>query len=251
VQTYSGPATRPGQAGASIPVRPYSAIPHELIEDRRLIGTDIRLVGVLLKYCKGKDRCYPSVARLARDLGCCERTIQYALRRLRRAGWVEARPDDGNPTGRVLVMTWRGVQSAAGPRVQAPYTQGMPRVAPEGFQRKREEKGSAPAPEIKTPGPEPKPREAPDRPLSPGDVLAHYTEAGWLALPVGHPLRRIAEAAVERALGGSRDDVTGPSGPGPGVNGLRPEGRGRPAAALGGEEAADPAAIPPRPGRRR
>jgi hypothetical protein len=178
--------------GASITARPYSAIPHELIEDRRLIGTDIRLVGVLLKYCKGKPSCYPSVARLARDMACCERTIQYAIRRLIRAGWVESRPD-GNPTGRRLVMTWReGVQSAAAGGVQ-PYTQGLPRqaVAPQGRTPVGEEEVSPPAP-----------RKIPDRPLSPGDVLGHYTECGWLALAPGHPLRRIAEAAVERALGG-------------------------------------------------
>jgi Helix-turn-helix domain len=162
---------------------PYAAIPHAIVNDTRLIPTDIRLVGVLLGYAKSKSDCWPSVDTLARDLGMCRRTVQLSLRRLKAYGWVEERPA-GNPTGRVIVLTWRGAQSVA-PGGAQPYSQGLPRpraqsVAPQGMDSEKE----------KVVPPKPKETEAPRDP----SVLFE----SWLAYPEGHVLRRLA---LERIAG--------------------------------------------------
>jgi hypothetical protein len=96
------PMRRPGQSTA----RPFAALPHDLIADKRLKATDVRLAGVILRYARAKPSCWPSVKTLADDLGKCERTVQYALRRLADAGWITQKPDP-NPTGRLLVLAWR------------------------------------------------------------------------------------------------------------------------------------------------
>jgi Helix-turn-helix domain len=172
----------------------YSAIPHAILEDRRLTATDVRLIGIILKYARAKAEAWPSVATLARDLGRCPRTVQLCLRRLADAGWIVSRPAP-NPTGRVLVLAWRETKPVAPPPAQRPYSQGLPRIAPEANKLPNgSEEGVSP----------PAPRRRPDKPMTPGEILAHYTETGWLDLPAGHPLRRMAEAGVERAMGGTR-----------------------------------------------
>jgi DNA-binding transcriptional MocR family regulator len=181
-------ATRqPGQSTA----RPFAALPHDLIADARLKATDVRLAGIILRYARAKATCWPSVGTLAADLARCERTVQYALKRLADAGWITSRPDP-NPTGRVLVLAWR--EPRCTPPVQRPYSQGLPRphaVAPES-EKGREREGSALAKEQ---------RKAPERPMTHAELLAQYTEIGWLGRPSGDPLRRIAERALERAVG--------------------------------------------------
>ncbi len=176
----------------------YSPIPHELIEDRRLIGTDVRLVGVILKYARAKAEAWPAVATLARDLGCCPRTVQYSLRRLEAAGWIATREAD-NRTGRVLVLTWRA-QVVAPPPVQ-PYSQGLPKAVAPQWKNQGKEKVSAPPPEPR--GPADTRRRAPDRPLSPDQAMAQYADCGWLDLPASHPLRRIAEKRLAELMGGA------------------------------------------------
>ncbi len=183
--------------------RPFAAIPHDLVADRRLIPTDIRLACVLLKFGKGKPSCWPGVDTLAAEMGTCRRTVQYALKRLMAAGWVASRPA-GNPTGRVLVMTWR--EAVAPPGVQDPYSQGLPRkggvpgkpVAPEGMGI--EGKGTAPPPD-RGRGPADTRRVAPERPLSADQVMAQYAECGWLSLPASNPLRRLAERRIAAVMG--------------------------------------------------
>jgi hypothetical protein len=180
-----GPVPQPGRSGPPAPTPlPYAALPHDLITDRRLTGTDVRLVGVILRFARAKAEAWPSVKTLAHELGKCERTVQYGLRRLEAAGWIVTRPAD-NPTGRILVLAWREIPCT--PPVQRPYSQGMPRLAPEAKKLRGEEKGSA-APR----------RES--KPQTPQERTTFWAETGWLAYPVGHPLRRLAERRVEEAL---------------------------------------------------
>jgi hypothetical protein len=188
------PTRRPGQSTA----RPFAALPHDLIADKRLKSTDVRLAGVILRYARAKASCWPAVKTLAADLGRCERTVQYALRRLSDAGWIAQRPDP-NPTGRLLVLTWR--EPRCTPPVQRPYSQGLPRpqpVAPES-EKGREREGSALAREQS---------KAPERPMTHAELLSWYDDVGWLKLPASDPLRRIAERGLERALGAPQTSDT-------------------------------------------
>jgi hypothetical protein len=217
VSVQISPPTAPGQGGGTIGVcaplardparrqgpstaRPFAALPHDLIADQRLKAGDVRLAGIVMRYARAKASCWPSVKTLAADLARCERTVQYALKRLADAGWIVARPAP-NPTGRVLVLAWR--EARCTPLVQRPYSQGLPRpqaVAPES-EKGREEEGSAFA---KGQG------KAPERPMTHAELVAWYGDVGWLKLPASDPLRRIAERALERALGstsgGAEDD---------------------------------------------
>lgn len=157
---------------------PFAAVPHALVLDRRLIGTDVRLAALLLRFGGGRDRCWPSVATLARELGCCERTVQYALRRLQRAGWLRSEAA-GNPTGRVLVFCW--LEGCKPPRAGGckPYSQGLPipRPGPVAPQQESGTKKAAP------------PRKSYEKatPAELGDLLG-----SWLDRGPDHPLRRLA-----------------------------------------------------------
>ena len=193
---------RPGLSAA----RPFAALPHDLIADPRLKAGDVRLAGIVMRYARAKATAWPSVKTLAADLGRCERTVQYALKRLADAGWIAQRPAP-NPTGRVLVLAWR--EGRCTPPVQRPYSQGLPRpqaVAPES-EKGREREGLALATG----------QRSEERPMSHPELLAQYTETGWLRLPPSNPLRRIAERSLERAL----EPTPGPGG-----------GRGGPAGAI-------------------
>src|SRR4051812_14046471 len=86
--------------------RPFSALPHDILRDRRLIPTDVAIVAALLVYARSGPACWPAVRTLAHDVGRSRRTVQLSLARLRAAGWIADRPD-ANPTGRVIVLLWR------------------------------------------------------------------------------------------------------------------------------------------------
>jgi hypothetical protein len=121
------PARRQGQSTA----RPFAALPHDLIADKRLKATDVRLAGILLRYARAKATCWPYVATLGLDLLRSRRTVQTSLRRLEAAGWIATRPAP-NLTGREFVMAWRE-QAEAAVRDRhrlaegLPYSQGLPR----------------------------------------------------------------------------------------------------------------------------
>lgn len=59
---------------------------------------------VLALHAGADGRCWPSVARVARQCGFCERAVQMALRRLEAVGAIEAtRRDRAAPVYRLLV----------------------------------------------------------------------------------------------------------------------------------------------------
>ena len=129
----STPAAAPRTGpGASAPPRqdpaaktqslPFAALPHELRKDPRLKGnrTAIVLAAALLEYARASDSCWPSNRRLAEDLGCCPQTIRNALAALQAAGWVRVEHGAGNPTGRVIWLTWRAEQATPPNRLDPP-----------------------------------------------------------------------------------------------------------------------------------
>jgi hypothetical protein len=227
------PARRQGQPTA----RPFAALPHDLIADKRLKATDVRLAGVLLRYARAKATCWPSVATLGLDLLRSRRTVQTSLRRLEAAGWISTRPAP-NPTGREFVMVWREqAEDDARDRrrlaEQLPYSQGLPSAR--GAQSPaRGGRDLAPARGAQSPAPELRPErekregsalaggqtKASERPMTHAELLAWYGDVGWLKLPASDPLRRIAERALERAVKapGGAENCFGsrgrPSGPG-------------------------------------
>jgi hypothetical protein len=182
---------------------PFAALPHDLVGDRRLNGTQVRLAAVLCRYAKGKVDCWPSVATLAADMELCRRSVQLNLAALVRAGWIAARPA-ANPTGRVLVLTWRVAPRAedCAPRAQKDAPSPAQSAAPESeTDQKRKPPGAGAA------GPPPAVRETRTRPEPSGPRTVEEMRelfASWLENPDGHPLRRIVEQRLKaRAEGQS------------------------------------------------
>ena len=84
---------------------PFARLPHHVVTDPRLTDFDVRLLARLLRFARAKGFCWPCVARLAKALGVCDRTVQYALRRLEAAGYLRferVRRSRANPTGRLI-----------------------------------------------------------------------------------------------------------------------------------------------------
>ena len=147
--------------------RPYSAIPHDLLRDRRLIATDVVVVGSLLVYARAGASCWPSVNSIANDIGRSRRTVQLSLRRLRDTGWIGSRPAD-NPTGRSLVLLWReGAQSTAHP--------GRNQLAGGGAQSASHElKNQKEKPFASPPGGKPAAADPIESPMSPDELRAFF-----------------------------------------------------------------------------
>jgi hypothetical protein len=185
---YPQPAGEPRQRV------PFAALPHDLVGDPRLSATAVRLAAILLRYARGKPACWPSMARLAADLGRCRRSAQYALRELERAGWVATEPTAENATGRVLVLTWRPRVPTGAPRCtprpQSVASPPLRAVAPEVRQQEKETPTGGPGQE----GPPPVADREEERIRSMDDARSHY--AGWLDRLPGDPLRILAEARL-------------------------------------------------------
>jgi hypothetical protein len=217
LSVQSIPAHSPGQGGTdrvapTHHVRPFAAVPLDMLEDVRLNPADFMLVCVLLMHARAKSTCYPSVRTLAREMRQSERCVQYGLKRLADAGWVTSRPASSpiNKTGRELVLTWR-VQSGAPGGVQKPYTQGLPRVqgrAPEWRKTERKIEGSALArgEEKKiqaSPATQSSPSsQSPEKPSTYAEMKDLYGD--WLTRPEGHFLRKLAEKNLAAAVAEAR-----------------------------------------------
>jgi hypothetical protein len=117
--TTPAPTPRTGRGESALPhpdrgtktqSLPFAALPHDLRKDPWLKGnrTAIVLAAALLEYAPGgKSSCYPTNARLASDLGCCEQTVRTALVRLQAAGWIKIVRGSNQPNGRRIWLTWR------------------------------------------------------------------------------------------------------------------------------------------------
>ena len=107
---------------------PFAALPHDLRKDPRLKGnrTAIVLAAALLEYAPGtKPSCFPTNARLAADLGCCQQTVRHALADLQSAGWIRIALGSNQPNGRRIWLTWRcDTQS-----ITVPSTSGPPHLS--------------------------------------------------------------------------------------------------------------------------
>jgi Helix-turn-helix domain len=116
-------ALPPASLGTKIQFLPFAALPHDLRKDPRLKGnrTAIVLAAALLEYAPGvKPSCYPTNARLADDLGCCEQTVRTALAALQSAGWIRIALGANQPNGRRIWLLWRIDGTTNPPRVPDP-----------------------------------------------------------------------------------------------------------------------------------
>jgi hypothetical protein len=127
----ASPRTGRGESALPPPDRgtktqlPFAALPHDLRKDPRLKGhrTAIVLAAALLEYAPGvKSSCYPTNARLAGDLGCCEQTVRTALAALQSAGWIRIALGADQPNGRRIWLQWRIDGTTDPPRVPGPPT---------------------------------------------------------------------------------------------------------------------------------
>lgn len=77
---------------------------------------------------------FPSVARLASEVLCSPRTVQYALRRLEAAGLIQCvnRRKGGRATGRYHVLELRPRGARDAPKVISKEDQGLPNTLPFG-----------------------------------------------------------------------------------------------------------------------
>jgi hypothetical protein len=164
-------------------LRPYSAVPHDILRDRRLIPTDIALVAALLVYARAAASCWPSVATLQADIGRGRRATQMSLRRLKDAGWIAERTAD-NATGRMLILVWRQGAQKTAPGGRNPSPCRGAQLSAQEWKKQIEEKFAAPS-EGK--------RADPPRPATREDLLELHNLSGWINRPPGDPLRRIVE----------------------------------------------------------
>lgn len=72
-----------------MPQRPFLMIPKDLLADPKMSATAKLLFAQLCDHCNRESgKCNPRRSTLARELGICLRTVGYALRELRKAGWI-------------------------------------------------------------------------------------------------------------------------------------------------------------------
>jgi hypothetical protein len=105
---------------------PFVPLPRAALADRRLTATDRDLLAALLAFAGNEADCWPSNRTLAQAIGCCERTVQLRLARLRDTDWARPRPDPDNPTGRRIVLRWRETPAAPAIPAQALAPSGVP-----------------------------------------------------------------------------------------------------------------------------
>ncbi|WP_435016205.1 helix-turn-helix domain-containing protein [Tundrisphaera sp. TA3] len=174
---------------------PFAAVPHALAEDARLKPIDLAVARAILKHARADDHAWPSVATLARQVGRTRRTVQFALRRLEGAGWIAAEPA-GNPTGRVLVLTWRRDGGATLGAGEAPSMAPPPAQAPAPERdvpvTRLKDREPARARTVSRPRPEPAPIPEPSAPAAPPIPEAQVPE------PVAVPVPTPAPASTRR-----------------------------------------------------
>jgi DNA-binding Lrp family transcriptional regulator len=76
----------------------FATVPTIWLRHRSLSTTDKAVLAVLATYSDQLRYCYPSIKRLADNIGMSERTVQYALRRLEEIGAVMVE-NRTSPTG--------------------------------------------------------------------------------------------------------------------------------------------------------
>jgi Helix-turn-helix domain len=101
--TATAPSPRASTAGAGY-------LPPSLTErpDVRVDRTLRAFLGALAYYAKGlKDTCFPSVARIAHDIGCCPGHVRRQIRKAVALGLIALVPVAWNRCKRVFKLLWK------------------------------------------------------------------------------------------------------------------------------------------------
>lgn len=69
------------------------------------LGTNQRFVLVVLAdHANAAGKCYPSIARLMKRTGLCERTVQHCIKSLRQAGYIEVQANAGPRGANIYIV---------------------------------------------------------------------------------------------------------------------------------------------------
>lgn len=213
--------------GQSTP-RPYAKLPHDLAADPRLLPIDVRLLLALTFFARDKGYCWPCDATLGSRIGRSRATVQRRLRHLEGLGLIGREKTDQNPTGRLLRLKWRCMVARETPSVSRPIAAPAPPVRHE-LEKQNEGPFASPSGGARRGSP------AERVAMTPDQLRARYTEAGWLDRPEADPLRRLAEKRLSEASRGPSDPERS-AGPPPSRNyrGGRRRGYGGPRTMFGG-----------------
>ncbi|WP_422932207.1 helix-turn-helix domain-containing protein [Singulisphaera sp. PoT] len=88
------------------PSKPFAAVPHDLLADRRLTPTDKVIAATLLYWSQAKAACWPSNAAIAERANVTSRSVPRSLDRLEELGYVRRAKDMSKPSQRVIVIAW-------------------------------------------------------------------------------------------------------------------------------------------------
>lgn len=89
------------------PSKPFAAVPHDLLADRRLTPTDKVIAATLLYWSQAKAACWPSNAAIAERADVTPRSVPRSLDRLEELGYVRRAKDLSKPSQRVIVIAWQ------------------------------------------------------------------------------------------------------------------------------------------------
>jgi hypothetical protein len=91
---YAGHADEPlpGHRGEPLQSNRYSRIPREVLQDRQLSASDVRVYGVLAGSCWQGSVAQLGKRQIARQACCAERKVVESLKRLEAAGHIQKAP---------------------------------------------------------------------------------------------------------------------------------------------------------------
>lgn len=112
--------------------KPFAAVPHDLLADKRLTPIDKVIAATLLFWAQSKAACWPSNAAIAERANVTPRSIPRSLDRLEELGYVRRVKDMSKPAQRVIVIAWHPDASIEIPSrgMTLPSSQDDPGVIP-------------------------------------------------------------------------------------------------------------------------
>ena len=89
-QPFDGDDTAPTYSGNAL--GRFARVPYGAIRDERISFATLRVLVAFAERADSSGSSYPSVRTIAEDSGCTRRTVQRAIRRLEKAGYLSTIP---------------------------------------------------------------------------------------------------------------------------------------------------------------
>ena len=97
----------------------FSRLPAAAVSDRRLSHANVRFLAALGVYADRNGYCFPSMTKLARQMGCTRQNVRYHIGRLEKFGYINVtRRKRANGTNEVNL--YQLVYPAKGERPKSP-----------------------------------------------------------------------------------------------------------------------------------